>query len=67
MPALEKGPGAVLSWHQESGPMHPIAFASRALSAAERNYSITEIETLAMVWSISTFVPITCMGMKLPC
>ena len=47
------GLGAVLSQNQEDGKLHPVAFASRALSPCERNYGITELETLAVVWAIS--------------
>ena len=50
-----QGLGAVLSQKQEDGKLHPIAFASRALSTAEKNYSITELDTLAVVWAISHF------------
>jgi len=50
-----QGLGAVLSQKQEDGKSHPVAYASRALSAPERNYSITELETLAVVWAISHF------------
>ena len=50
------GLGAILSQKQQSdGRIHPIAFASRALSAPQTNYGITEIETLAVVWACSHF------------
>ena len=50
-----QGLGAVLSQVQEDGKLHPVAFASRALTSAERNYSITELVTLAVVWALSHF------------
>ena len=49
------GVGAVLSQVQKDGKSHPIAFASCALSPCERNYGITELETLAVVRSVSHF------------
>ena len=49
------GIGAVLSQPQGDELVHPLAYASRALSAAEQRYSITKLETLAVVWSISHF------------
>ena len=50
-----EGKGAVLSQPQEDGHLHHIAYASRALSPPERNYAITELETLAVVWAMSHF------------
>ncbi len=50
-----RGIGAVLSQQQEDQKLHPVAFASRGLTAAEKNYSITDLETLAVVWSVSHF------------
>ena len=50
-----RGIGAILSQVQSDGQYHPVAFASRSLTAAERNYGITELETLAVVWSITHF------------
>ena len=51
------GLGAVLSQVQEDGLLHPVAYASRATSPSERNYGITDLETLAVVWSLSHFKP----------
>ena len=39
---------------QPDGRSHPIVYASRGLTPAE-NYGITDLETLAVVWSISHF------------
>jgi transposase InsO family protein len=50
-----RGLGGVLSQYQDDKKRHPVAFASRALNPAERNYSITDLETLAVVWGISHF------------
>ena len=49
------GLGAVLSQRQPDGKIHPVAFASHALSPCEKNYSITELETLADLWAVSHF------------
>jgi len=35
--------------------LHPVSCASRPLSLAERNYGITDLETLAVIWTISHF------------
>ena len=49
------GLGAVLSQAQADTRVHPIGYASRSLSKAESNYTITELETLAVVWALSHF------------
>ena len=51
------GLGAVLAQKQEDGLIHLVAYASRTLSPAEKNYGITEMETLAVVWSAKYFRP----------
>ena len=45
----------VLSQRQSDGKLHPVAYASRTVSDAEKNYGINELETLSVVWSISHF------------
>lgn len=54
--ASNEGVGAILS-QGEIGRDHPIAFASRSLNKAERNYSTTEKELLAIVWGVRYFRP----------
>ena len=46
---------AVLSQEQSDGKIHPVAFASKALSPSQKNYSIMELETLTVVWAINHF------------
>jgi hypothetical protein len=50
--ACVMGLGAVLSQNDDAGQEHPIVFLSRSLTDAEKNYSITELECLAIVWSV---------------
>ncbi|GFX01863.1 retrovirus-related Pol polyprotein from transposon 412 [Trichonephila clavipes] len=46
--------GAVLL-QGENKEEHPVEFASRLLNPAERNYSTTEREALAVVWALNKF------------
>jgi hypothetical protein len=54
--ASNHGLGAVLS-QGEIGKDLPIAYASRNLNSAEKNYTTSEKELLAIVWGIKHFRP----------
>ncbi len=49
------GLGAVLSQEQDDGTIHPVAYASRSVDKHERNYGISELETLGLVWALRYF------------
>ena len=55
--ASTSGVGAVLSQLDSEGRERPVAFISRALSTPERNYSVTRLELLAVVWALRYFKP----------
>ena len=49
------GLGAVMSYVMPDNTERPIAYASRTLSSAERNYSQIDKEALALVWGVKKF------------
>ena len=49
--ACTQGIGVVLAQRFDSVPL-PIAYASRSLNKAEKNYTVQELEALAIIWAI---------------
>jgi hypothetical protein len=54
--ACLQGLGAVLSQNVD-GVERPISFLSRSLAPAEKNYTVTELECLAIVFALKQFRP----------
>lgn len=50
--ASQLGLGAILLQKDEQALMHPVAFASRQTTTEESRYHYTQLETLAVVWSL---------------
>ena len=50
--ASKEGLGVVLSQKQSDGWYHLIAFGSRSLTPAEKNYHSSKLEFLALKWSV---------------
>ncbi|RCN42425.1 hypothetical protein ANCCAN_11574 [Ancylostoma caninum] len=53
--ASTTGLGAVLSQEGDDRHLHPVYFASKGLSKAERRYHVTDLEALAVVFAVRHF------------
>ena len=53
--ASNTGVGAMLIRRDEKGYPHPVAYASRKMTTAEKFYSTREQETLAILFGIEKF------------
>ena len=53
--ASKTGLGITLWQKQSDGEIKPIAFGSRYLNDSEKNYSVGELELLAVVWGLEKF------------
>ena len=47
--------GAILSQKDDDGKEHPIIYDSRSLNIHEKNYDITKLEALAIMWAIKKY------------
>ena len=52
--ASNSGIGAVLM-HEHKGVLHPLTFVSKTLNSAQKPYSTTKNEALALVWALEQF------------
>ena len=53
--ASSVGVGAVMAQRKEDRKVHPIQYASRKMTSAERKYSACEREALAVIFALKTF------------
>ena len=61
--ASNAGLGAVIAQLQDDGAYKPVAYASRSLTDAEKNYAVIEKEALAVTWACEKFTDYV-LGMK---
>ena len=52
--ASNSGIGAVLM-QKHDGVLHPLAFISKTLNSAQKQYATTEKEALALIWALEQF------------
>ena len=50
-----EGLGAMLAQETANGIVRPLAYASRTVRGAEKNYSVTELEALGVIWAVKHF------------
>ncbi|MCP3681299.1 MAG: hypothetical protein GY861_01290, partial [bacterium] len=55
--ASTSGIGCVLSHKDKDKKDHPVAYASKALNKHQKNYSIIELELLAIIFGVEYFRP----------
>ena len=53
--ASGEGLGAVLEQEQEDGQLHPVAYASRSINKHKKQYGVTELEALGVIWAVKHF------------
>ena len=53
--ASDVGVGAVLSQNDDGGVERPVTFYSKKFNSFQRNYSVIEKETLALIWALQHF------------
>lgn len=51
--ASSKAVGSVLAYKREDGKIHPVQYASRAIKAAENNYTTCESEALVFIFTLN--------------
>ena len=47
--------GSVITQIGDDGLEHPVVYIIRTLTPAEKNYTVSELECLAVIWSIERF------------